>query len=228
MSFDDPILAEARTSTSRSWSALSADDQRFYTALREQFLNKRPAEKGENPLLFRSEIQTVIEFIDHSQTGREQRSIVAGLGVAGPFIVVNTRQLKHLIRRCKSSINGSFQHLGYLAVKTKSKARECVLGILPTLKTDQGAIRQWTVRFSKSNSGTIPALLHVQEAPAPARTAEDPAPPPAKEEADAELAQEQPEPPDPDADPFVWISHPPAPAKSGFDIDSWATDDLQW
>jgi hypothetical protein len=196
---------------------LSAHDQRFYSALRERFLQKRSAEKGENALLFRSEIQTVIEFIDHSQIGREQRSIIAGLALSGSFILVNTRQLKHLIRRCKSSINGSFQHMGCLAVKPKSKARECILGILPTLRTDQGAIRQWTVRFNKSNSGT---LFQMNGAVAPTEVQ-----PPATA---ADMGQEEPQPPEPEADPFVWVSHDPAKPKSGFDVGGWAMDDPQW
>jgi hypothetical protein len=141
---------EERMSTIRSWTSLLTEDRRAYATMREQFQGRRPAEKFQNAMLFRTEIQSIIEFIERSPIGREHRSIVCGLASAGPFVTVNTRQLKALIGRCKSSINGSFQSLGYLAVKTRSKARECVLAILPSLKLDRGAARQWTVRFNRA------------------------------------------------------------------------------
>jgi hypothetical protein len=68
------------------------------------------------------------------------------------FICVNTRQLKDFLGRCKSSINGSFQQLGYVAVPTKSKARTCVLSLLPGLVNEPNILRQWTVRGASGDS----------------------------------------------------------------------------
>jgi hypothetical protein len=132
----------------------------MYTTLRDHFVQKKPAERFQNALVFRNEVQLII---DGTPFGREERSIVCGIAVAGPLIAVNTRQLKSLIGRCKSSINGSFRQLGYLAVKTKSKARECVLVILPSLKGDPGSLRQWTVRFSSAGPLTLPTVVRAHD-----------------------------------------------------------------
>jgi hypothetical protein len=65
-------------------------------------------------------------------------------------------------------------------VKTKSKARQCVLGILPSLKNDQGALRQWTVRFKKSNCTVASSIIQSTQFPS-------------VEEADLGIQQTQPE-----------------------------------
>jgi hypothetical protein len=72
--------------------------------------------------------------------------VVAGGCFAGSVACVNTRQFKGVLKRCKSSINGSFQQLGYVALRTKSKARQCVTTVLPSLQNEQAILRQWTVR----------------------------------------------------------------------------------
>jgi hypothetical protein len=55
--------------------------------------------------------------------------------------------LKAFLARCKSSINGSFQQLGFIALRSKAKARDCVLIVLPALHNQQTIARQWTARF---------------------------------------------------------------------------------
>jgi hypothetical protein len=72
----------------------------------------------------------------------EVRCIATGLCLSGPVVCINTRQLKKFLNRCKSSINGSFQQLGYIAVRTKSKARNCCVAALPALASDQTVLRQ--------------------------------------------------------------------------------------
>jgi hypothetical protein len=71
---------------------------------------------------------------------------VTGIAFAGPFICVNTRLLKSFLGRCKSSINGGFQQLGYVAIRTKTKAHACILAIMRSLANDSNVMRQWSVR----------------------------------------------------------------------------------
>jgi hypothetical protein len=125
----------------------------------------------------------LLEFIERSPVGVESRCILTGVAFAGAYCCVNTRQLKSLLGRSKSSINGGFQQLGYVSVK--ARAAECIEAILPWLTKDVNAFRQWTVRCATGNSpfcflakAPVPAL-----AAAPAR-APPPAPPPAEPERD--------------------------------------------
>jgi hypothetical protein len=147
------------TSATRSWSHLSAEDKQNYLNLRAQsVLQSRPHQKDRNPVVFRNEVRSIIDFIDSSPANREHRAIICGLVVRDPFILVNNRQLKHVIGRCKSSINGSFQQIGYLAVKTKDKARECTKLLIPSLATDPGQLKLWTVRFNRFVNAPGPAV----------------------------------------------------------------------
>ena len=120
------------------WGNLSQADKVEYQRLRSNFhQNQKMSCKDRRLVSFSNELMTILKFIEHSETGRENRTVLVGVCFAGPFIGVNTRQLKNFLGRCKSSINGSLQQLGYVALKTKSKARTCILSILPSLINDQ-------------------------------------------------------------------------------------------
>jgi hypothetical protein len=95
---------------------------------------------------FRDELTSILQFLDHDEPNRELRCIVVGVAFAGPIICMNTQALKSFLGRCKSSINGCFQQLGYAAVKHKVQARDCVVSVLPELEGDRPHLRQWTVR----------------------------------------------------------------------------------
>ena len=138
--------------TGRAWEALSDTDKENFDRLRLMFQEQtKPITRDRKSQLFQKEIQSVLEYIESSPDARENRSIVTGLGFTGPFICVNTRQFKNLMGKCKSSINGCFQEIGYIAVKTKPKARAVILSVLPSLQGDPGAQRQWTVRYHPGN-----------------------------------------------------------------------------
>lgn len=140
MSFDPPA-------NSTIWDELSQDDKSEYLRIREEFRkNQKVSSKDRRVVTFRKELLTVLQFLERGTDNLETRCILTGICFAGPIVCVNTRQLKSFLCRCKSSINGSFQQLGYLALKTKSKTRNCVLAVLPSLLDHQNILRQWTVR----------------------------------------------------------------------------------
>ncbi|OHS94914.1 hypothetical protein TRFO_38933 [Tritrichomonas foetus] len=135
------------------WNKLSSEDKIEFQKLRTNFhRSQKISSKDPRLVSFSNELHTILKFIEHDESGRENRTVLAGVAFAGPFICVNTRSLKSFLGRCKSSINGSFQQLGYVAIKTKSKARSCVLAILPTLINDQNILRQWTVRCASEDA----------------------------------------------------------------------------
>jgi hypothetical protein len=102
--------------------------------------------KDRRVIAFPRELQAVLNYLERSPDNKESRCIITGLCFVGAVVCINTRQLKRLLNRCKSSINGSFQQLGYVAVRTKSKARGCAVAALPALEHDQNLLRQWTCR----------------------------------------------------------------------------------
>jgi len=155
------------------WNALSQEDKSEFIKLRNRLhQSQKTSVKDRRLVSFSNEMTSILNFLERSEVGREQRCVLAGVAFAGPFICVNTRQLKSFLGRCKSSINGSFQQLGYVAVRTKSKARICVLSIMPTLANEPNLLRQWTVRGA-SEDAHFCFVSKFQPDPLPAITAED-------------------------------------------------------
>ena len=137
----------------RHWTDLSDHDKRTYNELRVFFRQQQKEHLKERKTTpFASEILCILNYIEQDTPGRDDRCIVAGIGFAGPLICVNTQQLKNLVCRCKSSINSGFQQIGYDAIRTKSKAREAILAIIPELKKEPSCLRQWTVRAASDAS----------------------------------------------------------------------------
>ena len=135
------------------WNMLTAEDQKEFLKLKTAFHRSGTASgKDRRVATFRKELCSVLAFLERDSAHREERSIVSGIAFAGPFICVNTRQLKAFLGRCKSSINGSFQQMGYVALRTKTKARNCITTIMRPLFKEQTILRQWTVRCAARNA----------------------------------------------------------------------------
>ena len=138
---------------SKFWNMLTDEDKREFFRLRTAFHRSGTASgKDRRVATFRKELCSVLAFLERDSVHREERSIVSGIAFAGPFICVNTRQLKAFLGRCKSSINGSFQQMGYVALRTKTKARNCITTIMKPLFKEQTILRQWTVRCAADNA----------------------------------------------------------------------------
>jgi hypothetical protein len=152
----DFVTFDEGLAVNRSWSALSPSDQRAYLTLMSRFRHEtRPSEKDRNGTLFRQDIHSIVEFINSSSDGRENRSIVCGLAISGTFLCVHIRQLKNFIARCKSSLNNSFQRLGFCQVDTKRMFVDCMAAILPSIACDPSSTRQWTVRHRPEHPGEL-------------------------------------------------------------------------
>lgn len=135
------------------WGPLSPEDKTEFMRLRANFLQgQKISSKDRRIVTFRKELVSVLKYIERSDTHKEERSVLVGVCFAGPFICVNTRQLKNFLGRCKSSINGSFQQMGYSALRTKAKARACVVAVMPSLQNEQNILRQWTVRCASNDA----------------------------------------------------------------------------
>ncbi|OHT12710.1 hypothetical protein TRFO_17438 [Tritrichomonas foetus] len=127
---------------------LSPADQNEYNKLMNYFENVQNARIREYSHLisFQKEINLILDFVNCRSEGREIRALHVGLAQNENFIGVNSQKLKALMHRCKSSINNSFQQLGYDSIKSRTKANTYLLSILPSIANNSNAGRQWTVR----------------------------------------------------------------------------------
>ena len=141
------------------WDDLPDEDKNEYQILRDSFHQQHLMHsKGRsNSFSFQNDLRNVLAYIERNPENQEARSIVCGVWFGNSYVCVNTRQLKYLIGKCKSSINNGFQHLGY--VSSKSKVRNCLISSLPNLLNDPTLMRQWTVRCADSNALPIKKLL---------------------------------------------------------------------
>ncbi|OHS94075.1 hypothetical protein TRFO_39710 [Tritrichomonas foetus] len=131
------------------WNQLSQDDKNEFLRLRTNFHHgQKISSKDRRIVTFRKELLIVLNYLERGQENMETRCVLTGVCFAGPLVCVNTRQLKSFLSRCKSSINGSFQQLGFVALRTKAKAKSCVVAVLPSLENHQNILRQWTVRYT--------------------------------------------------------------------------------
>ena len=135
------------------WARLSQEDQTEFVKLHAHFRHQQKSPmKDRRSLTFAAEMTLVLKYIDRSPSNREERSMIAGAAFAGPFVCVNTRTLKCFLCRCKSSINGCFQQIGYISVRTKHKSKKCLISVLPSIEKDPTSLRQWTVRCAVEES----------------------------------------------------------------------------
>ena len=135
------------------WNQLSGEERAEFIKLKAGFKQGQKIScKDRRIVTFRKELLLVLRFLERSRENMEARAVLVGVAFAGPIVCVNTRQLKSFLSRCKSSINGSFQQLGFVAVRTKAKARSCITSVLPSLQDDQELLRQWTVRYTSDDA----------------------------------------------------------------------------
>ena len=129
---------------SRLWEKVGEDDRKAYALLYHSTHDKNDGRKENHLISFQKDLNSVMSFIERRPECREERAIISGFYFTGSFICVNTRQLKFLMGRCKSSLNNGFQSLGYMSAKAKSK--QWFMNCLPSLLNDNNLFRQWTIR----------------------------------------------------------------------------------
>jgi hypothetical protein len=59
---------------------------------------------------------------------------------------INTRQLRILLAKSKSSINGALAKMKFITLPTKEHERDRLIAALPALRGDWLEVRQWTIR----------------------------------------------------------------------------------
>jgi hypothetical protein len=91
------------------------------------------------------------------------RCLMCGIAWLSPDeIAVNARQLKYVLGKSKSSINGSLALLGYTAVSQTTHQAPKTFAAIPYLQTRTLELRQWTVRrrAPKDAPSALPQVSH--------------------------------------------------------------------
>jgi hypothetical protein len=157
------------------WELLSEDDKATYTQLKRGFsMGSTSRPRANKQETFDGMLDAIRQFAERDTEDDWRRFLVCGLCWMPNAIAINTRQLRLLISRCKSSINGSLQKMGYTTNMSHSESWKGLFPHIPLLKDHFRELRQWTIR-SKGVPAPLEPIqaqnweesLNVTEEPAP-------------------------------------------------------------
>ncbi|OHT16485.1 hypothetical protein TRFO_02766 [Tritrichomonas foetus] len=132
----------------KHYNLLSESDKHLYTHLRSTLSshicrNRR----GKRIETFAEMLATIQNFCIRGDGDDWRRCLVCGIVWLQNGVAVNTRQLGLLIDKCKSSINGSLQKMGYNTLPNRSDSSEALIEVIPQLRNSFSEVREWTVRL---------------------------------------------------------------------------------
>ena len=129
------------------WQLLSDPDKYHYLYIRAN-ISAQKAKNQRNKRLenFTETLEWIRRFCIRNDGDDWKRQLVCGICWLNEGLAINTRQLKLLIFKCKSSINGSLHKMRFTVNMGRSEAANALINTIPFLKGNLNEIRQWTVR----------------------------------------------------------------------------------
>jgi hypothetical protein len=124
-------------------------DRACYTELRLSFSDPaRKSGRSRNWQTFTDILGVVRSFVVQHTVDDWRRAVVSGIYwfPDNTTVAVNIRQLGLLIAKCKSSINGAFQQLGFGIPRTGGDPAAELRRNLPFFSDNFGELKQWTIR----------------------------------------------------------------------------------
>jgi hypothetical protein len=129
------------------FSLLDEADRHAYMEMREMLRNSEKRYKRNKRLeSLQDGLAAVSHFCVRHNSDDWKRFLVCGVCPMGQDIAINIRQLRLLMDKCKSSINGALSKMGYGTAPVKSAITASLVNYIPYLKGNFVEQRQWTVR----------------------------------------------------------------------------------
>lgn len=144
------------------WDRLNDADKQTYMLLRNTLstptLRNRRNKSAET---FTEIIESLKQFVMRGDSDDKNRALVCGIYWFPDSIAVNTQQLMLMLSKCKSSINNSFQLLGYGTIPTGANASPELIRLFPEFKNNYAQLRQWTIRQMMNQGNQSKTLLEI-------------------------------------------------------------------
>ena len=126
---------------------LSADDQEKYRNLRSVLSSSdNKYKRNQRCKTLQDAIEQIKKFCVRNDGDDWKRFLVCGICWFDMDIAINTRQLRLLIDKCKSSINGALAKMGYGSEIIRGEGSQSLISKIPFLKGNFVEQRQWTIR----------------------------------------------------------------------------------
>lgn len=132
------------------WEFLSEEDKSEYIGIRNRFHDEiAKSKRGERIDIFITRLKIIRDFIEKEPNDQWKRIVVCGIMFLNDALGINIQQLRILMGKCKSSINGSLQQLGYIAKPLTHDIDQEITKKVPLLKEDHFQLKKWTIRFGR-------------------------------------------------------------------------------
>jgi hypothetical protein len=123
------------------WRILSDADRDGYLRLR---LHIATAESGQSG--FADAVDMVRQFVVRKDGDDAKRSAACGICWIEDKIALNVRELRLLLGKCKSTVNGRLHKRGFSTVLCRAVTSEIVVRAMPLLADNKAELKRWTVR----------------------------------------------------------------------------------
>lgn len=132
------------------FSLLPEPEKAGYIRLRNDLvgITKMPA-KMRSPEPFLNVLYRIRCFCLRNDENDWKRCLVCGVCWLKEGIATNTRTLKILLNKCKSSINGSLLKMGYITHHTRNDLTAQLSSAIPILRDNFSEMREWAIRIKK-------------------------------------------------------------------------------
>lgn len=152
------------------WNLLTDVDKNGYHNLKMAFnAGSIKRNRGHRIETFDGILDAIRRYAEQGNENDWKRFLVCGVCWMDQAIAINTRQLRLLISKCKSSINGSLQKLGFSTNTSHSESWKILFSRIPLLKDNFTEIRQWTIRYrippTPANGAILNTITQQQQQP---------------------------------------------------------------
>lgn len=167
------------------WWLLTKQDLHQYNCLRLALTSSESKnQRNRRIATFTEAIEAVRVFAIRGDQYDRFRCLVCGIAWLPEGLAINTHQLKLLISRCKSSINGSFQKLGFTEKLGRLAAANALISVYPFLNENTSELRKWSVRRRPTNVAPVVDEKQAESASSTSNEGEEEKQSPAKNESE--------------------------------------------
>ena len=129
------------------WDLLHPSDLDQYVQLRTSFYDEiKMSKKGERLESFIKRLKRIREFVERGDGDDWKRGLVCGIIFLSNGIAIHIQQFRLLLGKCKSSINGSLQQIGFIAHPQGGPIEEELCDKVPIFRKEHSEVKKWTVR----------------------------------------------------------------------------------
>jgi hypothetical protein len=132
---------------------LSDNDRCMYACLLTSIsTSAATAPRRRRSLTFSDVLASIQTFVVRHDQNDAVRGLICGIYWLPDALAINIHQLRSLIPKSKSSINGSLQRLGFSVTLGRAKSLQYLATVFPLIQDNVPALRKWTLRKKKSEA----------------------------------------------------------------------------